>query len=121
MKALAALHLVLQLCVGDVAGVARFAYPVQGDTVAVAGRDVAIDAVDRHVELPPGNHFAKGRVRPIEDLGERGLPVESAGLLAPILKSVGIGAVVDVGAGVGLLDELGGGGTWPDFADILVR
>ena len=40
-----------QVVVGEVAGVARFALQVDGDAVAVAGEDVAVDAVVGDVEL----------------------------------------------------------------------
>ena len=40
-----------QLGVGDGAGVARLALPVEGDPVTEPGRDVAVDAIDGHVEL----------------------------------------------------------------------
>ena len=39
------LHLVEQLGVGDGAGVAGLALPVEGDLVAAAGLDVAVEAV----------------------------------------------------------------------------
>ena len=42
-----ALHLGVQVGVGDRAGVARLALPVDGDPVAVAGGDVAVEAVRR--------------------------------------------------------------------------
>jgi hypothetical protein len=44
------LHLVEHVGVGEGAGVARLALPVDRDLVAAAGLDVAVEAVVRHVE-----------------------------------------------------------------------
>jgi hypothetical protein len=60
-----ALHLVEQVGVGDGAGVARLALPVERDLVAPARLDVAVEAVVGDVQLAAD-----------EPLGERQLPVE---------------------------------------------
>ena len=81
------LHLGGHVGVGDRAGVARLALPVQGDAVAVAGLHVPVEAVDGHVQRavvePP-------RVRrlPVEHLGERRLPLQLARLLRPEPEAV---------------------------------
>src|SRR5690606_1615438 len=68
-------HLGEQVAVGEGAGVARFALPVDGDLVAVAVLDVAVEAVVGDVELPVGEPAGHGGVGPVQDLGERGVPV----------------------------------------------
>ena len=56
-----ALDLGGQLGVGDAAGVAGLALPVDGDAVAVAGLDVAVEAVVGDVELAVGEPLREGR------------------------------------------------------------
>ncbi len=72
-------HLVLELRVGDVAGVADgLALPVDGDAVSVAGLDVAVDAVVGDVELAADEPLGDGCLGPVEHLGEGGVPASGA-------------------------------------------
>ena len=51
------LDVAMQVGVGDVARLALLAVPVEGDAVAVAGLDVAVDAVVATLSFPPANHL----------------------------------------------------------------
>jgi hypothetical protein len=87
-----ALHLGRELGVGEVAGVARLALPVQGHAVAVSREHVAVEAVVRDVEAALGEPAGDGRVRPVEDRLEGGLPRhELAGAVRPEAEPVGGG------------------------------
>ncbi len=55
-------HLVVQLGVGDRAGVAGLALPVVGDLVAEPGVEVAVEAVVGDVELPAHEPLGEGQV-----------------------------------------------------------
>ena len=82
-------HLVVEVGVGDRAGVARLALPVVGDLVAPAGLDVAVEAVvadvERAADEPPG----EGQV-PLEHRVEVVEPGEQlAGLAGP--EGLGVG------------------------------
>ena len=63
-----ALDLVGELGVGDAALVAGLALPEQRDAVAVAGLDVAVEAVVGDVELAVVEPLRERRVRPVEHL-----------------------------------------------------
>ena len=104
------LHLGGQLGVGDAAGVARLALPVDGDAVAVAGEHVAVEAVVGDVERAVGEPLRERRVRPVERLGERLVPVQFARLVGPEGEAVGGRTLVEFGAGDAVGDELGVGG-----------
>ncbi len=96
-----------QLGVSDGPAVARLALPVDGDTVAVAGQDVSIEAVVRHVEFAVVEPGRERRIGPVEGLGERLVPVqESACLVGPEAEPVRCGLLVQVGAGHSLGGEL---------------
>ena len=71
--------------------VAGLALEVDGDAVAVAGLDVAVDAVVGDVELPVDEPLRERRVRPVEGLGGLGGPGQTAGLLGPEAQPVGLG------------------------------
>ncbi len=102
-----AADLALEVGVGDRAGVARLALEVDGDAVAVAGLDVAVDAVVGDVELPADEPAGERGVGPVEGVGEVGVPGdELAGLLGPESQAVRGGLVVEGGGGVGLRCEL---------------
>ena len=102
-------HLVLELGVGDVAGVVlRLADPVEGDLVAAAGLDVPVDAVVRRVELAADEPLGERRVVPVEHLVPLLRPVETLGLLAPEGVESASARVVGVGLHVGGCGELGG-------------
>ena len=94
--------LVLELGVGDVAGVVLgLADPVQGDLVAVAGLDVPVDAVVRRVDGAADEPLRERRVVPVEDPVPLLAPVEALGLLGPERLAVGggplVGLLLDVG------------------------
>ncbi len=96
-------HLVLQLGIGDAAGIAdRLTFPVDGDPVAVAGLDVAVHAVVGDVELAADKPLRERRVRPVQYLFERGLPAQPVGLLGPETEPVSLGRVVQVTGGIGV-------------------
>ena len=65
-----------QLGVGDVALLALLAAPVIGDALAVAGLDVAVEAVGRGVQLAVGKPLVEGRVGLVEPLARLLRPVE---------------------------------------------
>ena len=80
-------YLVLELAVGEVTRVAGFADPMDGDAVALARGDVAVDAVDRDVEFAADEPLRERRVRPVEDLVEIGVPIQAPALLRPELEA----------------------------------
>ena len=71
-----AVDLVVQLLVADHALVARLADPDVGGLVAAAGREVAIEAVHRRVQLAVGEPLEEGRVGVVECLGRLAVPRE---------------------------------------------
>ena len=77
------LHVEVELGVGDRPLFALLAGPVEGDAVAVAGLDVAVQAVIGHVQLAVAEPLVEGRVRVIEHGGERLVPVQGPRLLGP--------------------------------------
>ena len=103
-------HLGEQLAVGEVAGVARLADPVDRHPVAVALEDMTVDAVVCDVEFAADKPLGERRAGPVEDVGEVGVPVQSAGLLGPEREPVGLGCFGQFRSGVGLLDKRGGWG-----------
>ena len=106
VSALAALHTsLLQLGVGDGAGVARLALPVERDLVAVPVLDVPVDAVVGDVQLAADEPLGERRL-PVEHLVPLLVPVQPVGLLGPERLAVGVGAGVPVLRGVGLGGEL---------------
>ena len=64
--------LALQVGVGDGAGVARLALPVDRDLLAVPGLDVPVDAVDGDVELAVGEPLRERRVGQSSTLSDFG-------------------------------------------------
>ena len=103
-------HLGEQLAVGEVAGVARLADPVDRHPVAVALEDMTVDAVVCDVEFASDKPFGERCAGPVEDIGEVGVPVQSAGLLGPEREPVGLGCFGQFRSGVGLLDKRRGWG-----------
>ncbi len=102
--------LVLELGVGDVAGVVLgLADPVQGDLVAVAVLDVPVDAVVRRVDRAADEPLRERRVVPVEDPVPLLAPVEALGLLGPEALAVGVRAFVGVLLDVGVRREVGRG------------
>ena len=88
-----------QLGVGDRAGVAGLALPVVGDLVAVAGLDVAVEAVVGDVERAADEPLGEGKL-PLE----RGVEVlrpgqQLPGLAGPERLVVGVGLLVEIASG----------------------
>ena len=96
-------NLALELRVCDVTTIAELALESNGDLISVAGLDVAIDAVVGDIEPAADEPLGKWCIGPVENVGERGLPVEAAGLLCPegqaILRRGGVGISGDIGLG----------------------
>ncbi len=90
-----ALHIAVQVGVGDLALLAFLSAPVVGDTVAVAGLDVAVDAVVGGVDLAVREPLVERRVGVVEDLLGLLEPMQLLGLLDPPSLPVAVGLVVD--------------------------
>ena len=86
-----------QVGVGDRALLALLAVPVEGDAVAAAGLDVAVEAVLRGVERPVGEPLVERRVGVVEDLRRLLDPLQRSRLLGPPGERVGGGPRVDLG------------------------
>jgi hypothetical protein len=93
------LHLEVQLGVCDGALLAVLAGPVEGDAVAVAGVDVAVQAVVGHVQRAVGEPFVERRVGVVEHGRERLVPVQGSRLLGPVGVGVERGPFVQRGVG----------------------
>ena len=89
------LDVAVQIGVGDVALLALLAAPVEGDPVAVAGLDVAIEAVVGGVDLAVREPLVERRVGVVEVLGRLLEPVQVLGLLDPPALPVLLGLLVD--------------------------
>ena len=102
------LHLLVQLGIRDVAGVAvGLADEVDGHLVAVAGLDVAVDAVVGDVELAVGEPVGERRLAPVQDLGELLAPAQPAArLVGPERLVVLVGLRIEVLGAVRLGAEL---------------
>ncbi len=103
-----ALDLVGQLRIRHMTRVTRLAFPEQSDALAVARLDVTVEAVVGDVELAVGEPRRERRVRPVQHLGERGVPVQFAGLVGPERLAVCGGPLVDLRGRHGALGELRG-------------
>ena len=100
-------HLGQQVGISQRAAVAdRFALPVDGHPVAVAGLDVTVHAVVGHVELAADEPLGERRLRPVQHLGERCLPGQPVGLFLPERQPVLLGFAVQLGCRVGVVREL---------------
>ena len=97
-----------QIRVRQLPAVAGFALPADRHPIAVAGLDVAVDAVVGDVELAADEPLGERRLRPVQYLVERGVPGQPVGLLRPERQPVGLGLAVEVFSRVGLRGELGG-------------
>ena len=104
-----AFDLVGQLGVGHAALVARLTLPEECDAVAVACLDVPVEAVVGHVELAIREPLRERRVRPVEHLRERRVPVEGLRLSGPEALAVGVGLGVERGCGDRVRGEVGRG------------
>src|SRR6266851_4070112 len=89
-------RLVEELLVGDGPGVARLALPVVGDLRPPPGVHMAVEAVLRDVELAAAEPLGVRRL-PLENLGKRLPPGESARLLRPEGLEVARRTLVDTG------------------------
>src|SRR5581483_187315 len=98
-------HLLVELPVGDRAGVAWLAFPVIGDLVAPFGQ-VLVEAALGDVERGPDEPLGERRVRPVEDLVPALAPGDLLGLLRPEGIDV-LRRLVDRGVGVGVGGEVG--------------
>ena len=103
--------LVLQLGVGEVAGVVLgLADPVEGHPVAVALLDVPVDAVVRRVELAADVPLRERGVVPVEHPVPLGVPAQPLGLLGPeglaILVGPRVRLLLEVGVGREVLGRL---------------
>ncbi len=91
--------------VGDGAGVAGLALPVECHPLAEARLDVPVDAVDGDVELAADEPLGEGLV-PLEDLRPSLGPREAPGLVLPERERVRVGLGVDAGLRVGGLGQV---------------
>ena len=85
------LNLTGQFGIGDFFSVTRFTFEEDCGALAIAGLNVAVEAVIRDVELAIGKPLGERRVAPVEGLGEWLVPMKLAGLISPKAKAVGLG------------------------------
>ncbi len=112
----------LQLGVRDGARVARLALEVDRDPVAQTRLDVTVHRVVRGVERAVGEPARDGRLRPVEGLGERGLPRdEVVRLPRPEREPVGPRLLVQLGLRVRLRGELGARGEAPGLVEEVLQ
>ena len=90
-----ALDVAVQVGVRDVALLALLAAPVEGDAVAVAGLDVAVDAVVGDVELAADEPLGERRVGPVEHLVPLLGPVSASACSAQKPSGSLLGLLVD--------------------------
>ena len=90
-----ALDVAQQVGVGQLALLALLAAPVERDAVAVAGLDVAIQAVVRRVDRAAGEPLEERRVGVVERRVPLAEPVQLAGLLLPPRQRVVGGLLID--------------------------
>ena len=89
------LHPREQVRVGDVALLALLAVPVEGDPVAEAGLDVAVEAVVGDVQLAADEPLVERRVRVVEHLVPLLEPVQTLGLAHPPALPIRFGLLID--------------------------
>ncbi len=94
--------------VGNVAGVARFALPMDGDLVAVPVEHMAIHAVVGDIELAVDEPLRDGRVTPVEHPRPGLLPVQAIGLFGPERVAIGRGPLIQRRVGIRRRGELRG-------------
>ena len=110
-----AVHVLVEVPVGEGAPVAGLALPDERGLVAPGGADVPVDAVHAGVDLPAEEPLDGGR-GPLADGVPRAAPLELARELRPEPLVVAVGLLVDAGVvGVGLRRELGGRLEYPVF------
>ena len=110
-----AVHVLVEVPVGEGAAVAGLALPDEGRLVAPGGADVPVDAVHAGVDLPAEEPLDGGR-RPLAHGVPRAAPLELARELRPEPLVVAVGLLVDAGVvGVGLRRELGRRLEYPVF------
>ena len=102
------LDLSVQVRVGEGPAVTGLTLEIQGHAFSAPCRDMPVDRVHARVEPPVGEPPRHRCVRPVEHLGERGVPVEQlAGLIRPEGQAIGRSPLVEVGLRRGLRCELG--------------
>ena len=94
-----ALHVAMQVRVGDGAFLALLAAPVVGDALAEPGLDVPVQTVVGDVERAVGEPRDERGVGLVEHLGEGRVPVQFAGPLGPVGLGISRGSRVDVRIG----------------------
>jgi hypothetical protein len=99
--------LVLELGIGDRAAVAGLALEMDGDPVAMAGLDMTIDAVVRHIQPAVGEPLGERRVRPVQRLGRLHRPAQSAGLGGPEAQPVRLRLLIRFRRHIGGCRQLG--------------
>ena len=95
-----------EVVVGQIPGIAWFAFEVNGDAVAVAGEDVAVDAVVGDVEFSADEPLGDGGVGPVEDVGPFLVPVKALSLIRPESEAVGICGSLQLRSRIGGRSEL---------------
>ena len=95
-----------QLGVGDGAGVAGLALPVDGDAITMAGLHMPIDTVVGDIELAADEPLRERCVGPVEYVAERLAPVQTASLLCPEPEPIFLGRLIEVGGRVRCRHEL---------------
>ena len=106
-------HLEVEVPVGEVAGLARFAHPVVRDLLASI-LQVSIQTVVRQVERAVAEPAEKGRFGVVEGHGRLFEPTHPLqGLVEPEGGEVLLGVIVDPRPGVGRSGELGRRGEAP--------
>jgi hypothetical protein len=105
----AAIDLAVEAGVGQRAGVAGLAFPVDRDLVLAMGGEVAVEALIGGVE-PPADEPACERGLPVENLVPALEPVEAAGLLGPegfgVFHGAAVRLVVAGGRRLGVVGHL---------------
>ena len=100
--------LAIEIEVGQRPAIAGLTFPDDGGFVAARGSDMAIDAVDRRIDLPADKPLRVRRVRPVEDLRPFAAPLELGRKLRPEPFVVALGFFVRAGvADIGCRAELG--------------
>ena len=94
-----ALHVAVQVGVGDVAFLALLAPPVVGDALAEPGFDVPIQAVVGDVERAVGEPRHERRLGLVEHRAEGRVPVQFAGPPGPVALGIPRGSRVHLGIG----------------------
>ncbi|BEK84537.1 hypothetical protein NSK11_contig00092-0024 [Nocardia seriolae] len=98
-----------QFGIGDGAGIARLALPMDGDLLAAPVQHVPVHTVVGDIQLAVREPLGEGRVTPVQDLGEGLMPVQPLRLFGPEPIAIGGGSVVERGIAIGCGRELSAG------------